>query len=140
MRLAIILLWLITSCFADEVNCLSRAIYFESGNQSYQGKLAVANVIKNRKEQWKLKTYCEVIYQQSNGRKQFLWQKPQLPDVKTANYKNWLKSQELANEFISHPERFKDNTGGALFFHNFQVNPKWNRTKTVTIQDHTFYK
>lgn len=140
MKLAIILLWFITSCFAGEIECLASGIYFEAGNQSYQGKLAVANVIKNRKEQWKLKNYCSVVYQVSNGRRQFLWKNPKLPDVKTANYDNWLKSLELANDFIANPNKYKDNTQGALFFHNNQVSPNWKRTKTITIQDHTFYR
>lgn len=140
MKLAIILLWLLTSCFAGDVECLAKGIYFEAGNQSYQGKLAVANVIKNRKEKWNLENYCSVVYQEHNGRKQFLWKNPKLPDVNSANHKNWLKSLELANDFIAHPKDYKDNTGGALFFHNHQVSPNWNRTKTITIQDHTFYK
>ena len=140
MKLAIILLWFITSCFAGELECLSRGIYFEAGNQSYQGKLAVANVIKNRKDKWKLETYCKVVNQETNGRKQFLWIDPKLPIPGTADFKNWQYSRALAAQFIKAPSGFKDNTDGSLYFHSLQVNPNWKKRKTVTIQNHVFYK
>lgn len=140
MKLAIILLWFITSCFAGEIECLSRGIYFEAGNQSYQGKLAVANVIKNRKDQWKLESVCEVINQETNGTKQFLWINPKLPVPGTANYKNWLYSRALATQIINYPDRFKDNTNGSVFFHAKYCDPKWKYKKTMVIGDHVFYK
>ncbi len=48
----------------DEFSCLARTIYFEAGNQSYEGKLAVGNVEMNRVESEKYpSTICEVVHQ-----------------------------------------------------------------------------
>ena len=48
-----------------ELRLLSCLIYAEAGNQSYKGKLAVANVVKNRSKSeifWHVDTIKEVIY------------------------------------------------------------------------------
>ena len=44
--------------------CLAQNIYFESANQSFAGRLAVANVVMNRvaDEQFP-NSVCEVVYQ-----------------------------------------------------------------------------
>ena len=47
-----------------ELECLARNIYWEAANESYEGKLAVAQVTLNRtKASGYPNTVCEVVYQ-----------------------------------------------------------------------------
>jgi spore germination cell wall hydrolase CwlJ-like protein len=54
----------------SELRLLSALIYSEAGNQSYKGKLAVANVVLNRADSdvfWHVDTIKEVIYDKKWG-------------------------------------------------------------------------
>ena len=47
-----------------EVACLAEAIYFEAGNQSDAGRLAVGHVVLNRQEMKEYPdTICDVVHQ-----------------------------------------------------------------------------
>ena len=47
-----------------EVACLAEAIYFEAGNQSDAGRLAVGHVVLNRQEMREYpNTICDVVHQ-----------------------------------------------------------------------------
>ena len=46
----------------DEVELLAALVYCEAGNQSYEGKLAVANVVLNRFEQLSVPEYDQRRY------------------------------------------------------------------------------
>ena len=49
---------------ADELACLSEAVYFESRSESFIAQLAVANVVLTRKESSKYpNTICGVVHQ-----------------------------------------------------------------------------
>jgi spore germination cell wall hydrolase CwlJ-like protein len=50
----------------SELKCMSHAIYHEAGNQSLQGKVAVAHVIKNRVKHSRFpNSVCDVVKQPS---------------------------------------------------------------------------
>jgi spore germination cell wall hydrolase CwlJ-like protein len=57
-----------------ELKCLADNIYYEAGNQSTQGKLAVAAVTINRVKSPKFpKSVCAVVYQRTKRVCQFSW-------------------------------------------------------------------
>jgi len=71
----------------QEAYCLAEAIYFEARAESHTGKVAVAHVIRNRKNSGQHpNTYCGVVYE---GPKLESWktrQDPNLPDSERQYY------------------------------------------------------
>ena len=119
----------------DEVYWLSRVIHAEAQGESYQGKLAVGNVIMNRVTSHKFpNTLYQVIFDKQNGHTQFspvldgsIYNTPDKDSIRAAN--------DVLNG--SRP------VGEALYF----LNPKkstnfWitaNRKYMKTIGQHDFY-
>ena len=125
--------------------CLAMAIYFEAGNQSLLGKLAVGNVITNRVASAKYpKTVCEVVKQPhqfsfySDGKPETL---PE-PSQKVA-YKAWLESYYTASAVLSEGSNgwhIGDVTEGALHYHATYVKPMWaKRGRDKKLGSHVFY-
>jgi spore germination cell wall hydrolase CwlJ-like protein len=113
-----------------DIDCLSKAIYFEARGESQLGKLAVGHVVVNRA---KNKSLCTVIYDGC----QFSWTcKAQKSPFGPA----WLESKKIASDIIS--GKTTDPSFGATSFHNTSVRPGWAaRLKfTVRIDSHIFYK
>ena len=108
---------------------LACLVYSESGNQSYEGQLAVANVVLNRvKSPLFPNTISEVIYQKgqfspasSGTLASVLASGPSQTSIKAAN-------DALAGV---------NNIGNYLFFNGYVDTSKVN--SYVVIEDHTFY-
>lgn len=154
--LALILLGIATrsegSDYDGERYCLAQNIYFESGNQSFAGKLAVADVVMNRVEDEQFpNSVCEVIYQAKTfvnwkgntmpirNQCQFSW----YCDGKSDEPKDsvtWLESIRVADLILRGD--FEDITEGSLWYHADYVYPNWadNLEKVVVIDNHIFYK
>ena len=116
---------------SNDVNCLARNIFYEAGNQSRSGKIAVAHVTINRLRKNFAKSICQVVYQ----RNQFSWtKKRRLPSI---NNDIWLETKELAESILN--GSIKSNIGGATRFHATYVHPGW-KGKVAIIGDHIFYK
>ena len=50
----------------NQIDCLAKNIYYEAGSESYEGKLAVAQVTLNRVNSGKFPTdICSVVYQKT---------------------------------------------------------------------------
>ena len=63
----------------QELYCMAEAIYFESGNQPFVGKMAVAEVILNRVQHIGYPdTVCDVVHQ---GPVKESWKTKQNPDL-----------------------------------------------------------
>lgn len=109
-----------------QVHCVAQAVYHEARGESLKGQRAVAHVIINRSKNRGL-TPCQVIKQK--GQFHFRTQ---------AKYAGaaWDQAYKIASTVLS----FKDPTGGASFFHNLKVSPKWRLTRTATIGQHVFYR
>jgi len=116
-----------------EFRCLAENIFFEAGNQSYLGKIAVAQTVLNRAETGKWgNSFCEVIH----SPKQYSWTlKPQ----KKPKGPLWQASIDAARAFqygtrVSHIENVKH-------YHTASVNPVWdnNMIKVASIGEHQFY-
>jgi spore germination cell wall hydrolase CwlJ-like protein len=147
--LLVFLILLLTTCGAfasdkdGEILCMARNIYFESGNQPLAGKIAVAHVVINRRDN-KLfpNTICKVITQggEKRNRCQFSWYCDGKPDSPTDST-TWLNCYILASNILSSDRRI-DITEGSLWYHADYVKPYWasQLAHTVTIGNHLFYK
>lgn len=129
-----------------QVSCLTEAIYFEAGAESYQGKVAVANVILNRVENkaFKADTVCGIV----NQPKQFSYHKTHKSggrkkiDIYDKNQDKVLSdSLNIAIGVLS--GTIKDNTNGATHFINYKIAKYKDWTaglrRTKVIGQHTFY-
>ena len=150
----------------SELICLAKNIYFEARAESVQGKMAVANVTKNRVESKDFpNSYCGVVKQgvkrkhwkkkdvlvPVKHRCQFSWYCDGEKDTVWVQYMNgtpiesnktaWHDSVNVA--LLTFTGQMQDNTGGAEYYyaHNI-VYPGWTLsfTKTKVIGNHTFMK
>ena len=133
----------------EELECMSKNIYFEAALESTAGKLAVAQVTMNRvKSNTWPNTVCKVITQgkhYDNGfpvrdRCQFSWycdgkhDEPYMGSM-------WRESQEVARYVLTTPD-LMDITDGATHYHaDYISSPRWAvpHRKTVEIDTHIFF-
>ena len=125
----------------QDMRCLVENIFYEAGNQSDTGKMAVAYVTINR---WLSDSYpnsiCEVVYQKASGVCQFSWvcKKRYHPSKQ-----GWRDAWAVALDLVSgYNHRLEDPTLGAQFYHATYVKPHWRKKlhRTVRIEDHIFYR
>lgn len=117
--------------------CLARNIYFEAGNQSEQGMIAVANVVFNRMEDKRFpNSPCAVIYQRHRGVCQFSWVCSRNQTIRYVG--QYQRAVSVAERAIA--GQLVDNTGGAKFYHAVYVNPRWGYKRSTRIGDHVFYR
>lgn len=119
----------------NDLDCLTRNIYYEARGEDQRGKLAVAHVTINRLKtgHWG-STICKVVY----ARAQFSWtlsrHLPQ-PDAKL-----WTESEEIALRVLAgHRVRGLQKS---LFYHATWIkDPKWADPKheAAQIGNHVFY-
>jgi spore germination cell wall hydrolase CwlJ-like protein len=120
-----------------ELQCLANNIYYEAGNQGYEGRLAVATVTMNRVKNSRFpKTVCGVVYQRTSAGCQFSW-----TCGKRAKFNKYLydKSLAVAKDVLTNHTRLH-SIQEAVFFHNDKVNPNWAFAKPIAkIGNHIFY-
>lgn len=124
-----------------EIVCLARNIYFESGNEPFKGKLAVAQVTVNRLQSQQFPdSICAVVHQKTRHEGttvcQFSWvcnpnQKIRYPEL-------YAESLRAARRVLVEGYRMPE-LRGAKFFHADYVNPGWNRPIKARIGRHIFY-
>ena len=132
--------------------CLAQNIYFESANQPFAGRVAVANVVMNRANDVQFPTeICDVVYQAKlkenwkgnvvpiRNQCQFSWYCDGKSDIPTDST-TWMESLYIAELVLS--GQYPDITNGSLWYHADFVTPYWAPylTKVVTIDNHIFYK
>lgn len=132
--------------FLTQANCMALNVYREAGNQPYEGKAAVAQVVLNRTqdERWP-DTPCEVIYQRNRRACQFSWTcEPNLHTVRlrpgdVRAEQAWRESNQVAWEALT--GTLPDVVGDADHYHATYVSPGWrNRmTRVARVGDHIFY-
>lgn len=125
--------------FQSQLMCMARNIYFEAGSESFEGKLAVAQVTMNRSRHPAFpKNICDVVYQKINGIYQFSWVGDALKEVR--NRYAWEESLIVARKALTehkvHDILYKTR---AMYFHNHTVDPGWNLKRIAKIGNHTFY-
>lgn len=115
----------------SEIKCMSKALYYEAGNQPTEGIRAVYEVIRNRAVK-KNTSWCFVI----SERKQFSF----LNSGKIS-LKSELKPREKE---LYDNVKYLDNilSDDALFYHADYVKPTWSKRMIVEkkIGNHIFYK
>lgn len=126
-----------------QVTCLAKNMFYEAGNQSDKGKLAVAAVTMNRTQAVGFPTtICEVVYQKVAGKCQFSWTCSKQPMIKKEDFdKAYLLARDFYHKSIDSP--IKDDV---LYYHaaylkNNEV--RWFKKsllKVVQIGDHIFYR
>ena len=113
-----------------EVACLAEAIYFEAGNQSDAGRLAVGHVVLNRQEMREYpNTICDVVHQAEyrenwkgnmipvKHRCQFSYFCDGKPET-IEDSKTWNESYMLATLLVN---GMYDFTHGASHYHNLSL-------------------
>jgi spore germination cell wall hydrolase CwlJ-like protein len=151
----------------SDIECMARNIYFEAGNQSKAGMIAVARVVVNRvqdtrfpnnvcdviyegpmRESWKTKQDPNIknedrIFYPVRDRCQFSWYCDGKPDdiVSKENNIAWRQAQDIAYLVLVH-NKYNGIVDGATHYHADYVDPSWNKTITLIthIDDHIFYR
>ena len=123
---------------SSELYCMAQNIYFEAGNQSRAGKIAVARVVMNRVNNpgWP-DTVCDVIKQKM----QFSWYWDGVHDIPNKKSKTWKDSVEVATEVMFGKIAVDKRLDNALHYHADYVKPYWAKKKVMIakIDDHIFY-
>ncbi|MDD2867244.1 cell wall hydrolase [Neomegalonema sp.] len=131
---------------AAETKCLSDAVYFEARGESYNGQIAVAEVILNRVEGAAFpNSVCEVVYQGQHRMFacQFSFVCDGKPEV-IADQRAYRRAQEIAKLVLGGERRGISAGGGkdkATHYHARSVSPSWSQAfkRTATIGEHVFY-
>lgn len=127
-----------------QLDCLAMNIYREAGYESFEGKVAVAQVTINRTKHPDFPSdICGVIYQKNIIMDkvvcQFSWHCDAAAKTKPINKEAYNESYAVAKKVLL--ENFKlDSLKDALYYHATYVNPRWPLEKIGSIGNHIFYK
>lgn len=127
-----------------QLGCLAKNIYYEAGNEPFEGKVAVAQVTMNRVRSGIFPDdLCKVIYQKNIFYEkivcQFSWYCDRAATVKPINAASYDESMIVAKKVLL--EKFElPSLKPALYYHATYIDPKWNRKKITTIGHHIFYE
>lgn len=121
--------------------CMAKNIYYEAGAESFEGKLAVGQVVLNRMNHPNYPdSVCGVIYQRNQITCQFSWV---CEDRKPINHKsrNWQDSIEAAKLLLTQEYQYDRISDKVLFFKTVSSPFKWKThyVKVATIGNHDFY-
>jgi spore germination cell wall hydrolase CwlJ-like protein len=124
--------------------CLAQNIYHEAGSESFDGKVAVAQVTINRANNGNFpSTICGVVNQKTQVADkticQFSWVCDPLAKSRRIYSKAWQESREIARKVLLDGLRLESLGSDALYFHNARVRPKWGLERIDRIGGHTFY-
>jgi spore germination cell wall hydrolase CwlJ-like protein len=127
-----------------QLACLAKNIYYEAGNQPFEGKVAVAQVTLNRTESGQYPSdICKTIYQKNIVYEkvlcQFSWVCDRDTTVKAINKANFKEAEEVAKKVLLEGFRLPSLTE-AMYFHGDYINPGWKRERITKIGNHIFYK
>jgi N-acetylmuramoyl-L-alanine amidase len=118
-----------------EEKCLASAIFYEARSESFEGQLAVAQVILNRVESRRFaRSICGVVLQPG----QFSFVRGGAIPAINKNSPDWREALAIAR--IAQAKLHHSNAGDALFFHATRVSPKWRLSRVASIGNHVFYR
>jgi spore germination cell wall hydrolase CwlJ-like protein len=127
-----------------ELECLTRNIYFEAGNEPFEGKVAVAQVTLNRVVSERFaSSVCGVVYQKNVFYEkvvcQFSWYcEGNKAKFRPTRNEAWLESEVVAKKVLLEGFRLPSLTE-ALYYHADYVNPGWKLPRIEKIGRHIFY-
>jgi spore germination cell wall hydrolase CwlJ-like protein len=127
-----------------QLACLAKNIYYEAGNQPFEGKVAVAQVTINRTESGLYPSdICKTIYQKNIVYEkvlcQFSWVCDRTIAIKAINKANFKEAEEVAKKVLLEGFRLP-SLKEAMYFHGDYINPGWKRERITKIGNHIFYK
>ena len=127
----------------QELECLTRNIYWEAASEPFEGKVGVAQVTLNRVESGRFaSSVCGVVYQKNVFYEkvvcQFSWFCEPNHKVKAIYKPLWAESEEVAKKVLLEGFRLP-SLKQALYYHADYVNPGWNKPKIEKIGHHIFY-
>ncbi|MCX7561305.1 cell wall hydrolase [Sulfitobacter sp. F26204] len=121
-----------TSASASDINCMARAMYFESNRSSRDGMIAVGSVVMNRVQSEEFpNTVCAVVSQKN----QFA------PGVMTKSMSGQAQALAEASATAVLAGERHGNVGRARFFHAAWYNANFNNIHYVlTAGGNAFYE
>lgn len=124
------------------IRCLAQAIYFEARGETFEGQMAVAQVVMNRVADPRYPAkICAVVFQNADRRHrcQFSFACDGKSD-RARNRRAWHRALGLARLVATGPLR--DLTAAATHYHADYVAPYWagRLDQTVKIGRHQFYR
>jgi spore germination cell wall hydrolase CwlJ-like protein len=127
-----------------QLACLSKNIYYEAGSESFEGKVAVAQVTLNRVNSGQFPNdVCKTIYQKNVFYEkvicQFSWTCDRDSGARPPNNANYRESEEVAKKVLLEEFRLP-GLKEAMYYHADYINPGWKREKITKIGRHIFYK
>lgn len=117
----------------SEVECMTRVMLYEAGNEGRAGQLAVGHVVMNRVRSPRFpNSVCSVIYQ----RGQF----SSIRSFRHARNARWQRAEALARDVLA--GETESNVGRALYFHATRVRPAYvqSRVRVGQVGNHIFYR
>jgi spore germination cell wall hydrolase CwlJ-like protein len=129
----------ITQDIGKQLLCMAKNIYYEAASESFEGKLAVAQVTMNRVNSKKFPSnVCDVVYQKTGSTYQFSWVGENVSTVK--NKYAWEECLIVARKALTekhlHDTIYKTKS---MYYHNTSVNPAWKLKYVAKIGNHLFY-
>lgn len=127
-----------------QLDCLTRNIYHEAATESFEGKVAVAQVTMNRVESGRFaRDVCGVVYQKNIIYEkvvcQFSWTCNGISTVKPIYSAHYQESEEVAKKVLL--ENFRlPSMNSAMYYHADYVNPRWGKPQVAKIGRHIFYR
>ena len=127
-----------------QLDCLTRNIYHEAATESFEGKVAVAQVTMNRVESGRFaRDVCGVVYQKNIIYEkvvcQFSWTCNGTSSVKPIYLAHYKESEEVAKKVLL--ENFRlPSMKSAIYYHADYVNPRWGKPQVAKIGRHIFYR
>ena len=127
-----------------QLDCLAKNIYYEAGGESFEGKVAVAQVTMNRSESGRFpKDICGVVYQKNVIYEkvvcQFSWYCQNGGKTIVKNKAAYDESYEVAKKVLLEGFRL-DSLKKAMYYHADYVSPGWGKPMVAKIGRHIFYK
>jgi N-acetylmuramoyl-L-alanine amidase len=122
-----------------QVLCMAKNIYYEAASESWEGKLAVAQVTMNRANSPQFPSnVCDVVYQKTGNTYQFSWVGEKVSEVR--NKYAWEECLIVAKKALTekrlHDTIYKTKS---MYYHNTSVNPAWKLKYVAKIGNHLFY-
>jgi spore germination cell wall hydrolase CwlJ-like protein len=126
------------------LECLAINIYKEAGNESFEGKVAVAQVTLNRVDHPQFpKEVCGVVYQKNIFMEkvvcQFSWYCDAIHRTRPVNKEVYAESYAVAKKVLLEGFRL-DSLNDALYYHADYVNPRWPYERVAKVGRHIFYR
>ena len=128
----------------SELECLTKNIYYEAGNEPFEGKVAVAQVTLNRVKSGRFpSSICGVVYQKNKFYEkivcQFSWYCDSPSRLKHVNRNLYNESGDVAKKVLFENYRIR-SLEQAIYYHADYVKPGWKRERITKIGHHIFYR